>query len=155
EQLYERIVWCGPNDGSPPPFDVRPQDAWRNGALWEALQAPSLEIPLETLDLIWMMALPGMLASLQGVLKTTLSHRLKPSCQLIATLNAPMQCMMKGVCGQCACVKTVPNQPLGIVFLCESQDQFLDAIDLKELQQRLDQQPLLEKLLHLLPKPAN
>lgn len=155
EQLYERIVWCGPNDGSPPSFDVRPQDAWRNGTLWEALQDSSLGIPLETVDLIWMMTSPGMLASIQGVLKTTLGSRLTPSCQLIATLNAPMQCMMKGVCGQCACVKTTPNQPPGIVFLCESQDQFLDAIDLKELQQRLDQQPLLEKLLHLLPKPAN
>ncbi|MGL4825270.1 MAG: FAD-dependent oxidoreductase, partial [Alphaproteobacteria bacterium] len=155
ERLYEQIVWCGPNDGSPPSFDVRPQDAWRNGALWEAFQDPSLEIPLETVDLLWMMASPGMLASLQGVLKTTLGPRLKPSCQLVATLNAPMQCMMKGVCGQCACVKTAPNQPPDIAFLCEFQDQLLDAIDLKELQQRLDQQPLLEKLLHLLPKPAN
>ncbi len=155
EQLYEQIVWCGPDDGSPPSFDVRPQDAWRNGALPEMLQDPSLGIPLKTVDLIWMMTSPGILATLQDVLKTILGPRLKPSCQLIATLNAPMQCMMKGVCGQCACVKMPPNQPPEIVFLCESQDQPLDAIDLNGLQQRLGQQPLLEKLLHLPPKPAN
>ncbi|MGL5784066.1 MAG: FAD-dependent oxidoreductase [Alphaproteobacteria bacterium] len=155
EQLYERIVWCGPDDGIPPPFDVRPQDAWRNGALPGVLQDPSLPLPLETLDFIWMMASPGMLVSIQDILKTRFASRLKPSCQLIATLNAPMQCMMKGICGQCACVKAPPHKPPEIAFLCEFQDQPLEAIDLKGLQQRLGQQPLLEKLLHLPPKPAN
>jgi NADPH-dependent glutamate synthase beta subunit-like oxidoreductase len=175
EACYERVVWCGPEKRADkgaykgaynglPPFAVRPQDAWQGGspidflqglsqgtpqvALQDTLQDTSL-IPLETVDVIWMMASPGMLASLQTVLNTDLASRLKPSCERIATLNAPMQCMMKGVCGQCACVKQLPDQPQAVVFLCETQDQPLDAIHLTGLQHRLRQQPLTEKLLQL------
>lgn len=62
---------------------------------------------------------------------------------MICSINSPMQCMMKGICGQCI-QKT--NDKKGYIFSCICQDQNSDIIDFKVLHSRLRQNSLLEKI---------
>jgi len=63
----------------------------------------------------------------------------------ITSLNAPMQCMMKGVCGQCLQRKTNANGDPEYFYACANQDQSSDSIDFKHLHARCEQNSLLEK----------
>ncbi|NRB10085.1 MAG: 2-polyprenylphenol hydroxylase [Rickettsiaceae bacterium] len=63
--------------------------------------------------------------------------------RLICSLNSPMQCMMKGICGQC--LQKV-NSSDGYIFSCKMQDQRADIIDFTVLKNRLGQNSLLEKI---------
>ncbi len=65
---------------------------------------------------------------------------------MICSINSPMQCMMKGICGQCV-QKT--NNKNGYIFSCACQDQNSDIIDFKTLKHRLSQNSLLEKMAEM------
>ncbi|XVN42206.1 MAG: FAD-dependent oxidoreductase [Candidatus Rickettsia vulgarisii] len=62
---------------------------------------------------------------------------------LIVSVNSPMQCMMKGICGQC--IQKVTDERR-YVFTCACQKQDSRAIDFEGLKNRLEQNSLLEKL---------
>ncbi len=62
--------------------------------------------------------------------------------QMICSLNSPMQCMMKGICGQC--IQKVDDER-GYIFSCTAQDQDSDIINFKVLRNRLEANSLLEK----------
>ncbi|MFZ9180631.1 MAG: FAD-dependent oxidoreductase [Rickettsiales bacterium] len=63
----------------------------------------------------------------------------------IASLNANMQCMMKGVCGQCLQKRVKANGEIEYFFSCASQDQNSDELDFQMLHDRCMQNSLLEK----------
>jgi hypothetical protein len=70
---------------------------------------------------------------------------LHPKIRAFASINAPMQCMMKGICGQC--LQAVRDPATGLekfIFTCESQDQGLFDIDFEQLKARLSQNTVLE-----------
>ncbi|PCJ25942.1 MAG: 2-polyprenylphenol hydroxylase [Rickettsiales bacterium] len=69
--------------------------------------------------------------------------RLFGSAEMICSINSPMQCMMKGICGKCI-QKT--SDARGYIFTCECQDQNSDIIDFDALEKRLAQNSLLEKI---------
>ncbi len=62
--------------------------------------------------------------------------------RMICSLNSPMQCMMKGICGQC--IQKVDDER-GYIFSCTAQDQDSDIINFKVLKDRLEANSLLEK----------
>ena len=64
------------------------------------------------------------------------------SAEIEYIINAPMQCMMKGICGQCI----VPKKDNDVIFSCRCQNQKSDTIDLYSLRNRLEQNKLFEKL---------
>ena len=66
---------------------------------------------------------------------------------LICSLNSPMQCMMKGICGQC--VQKV-NDAREYIFSCACQDQNAQVVDFPNLKARLKQNSLQEKLANFL-----
>jgi NADPH-dependent glutamate synthase beta subunit-like oxidoreductase/NAD(P)H-flavin reductase len=66
-----------------------------------------------------------------------------PNAKITYSINSPMQCMMKGICGQCI-QKT--NDAKGYIFSCACQDIDADNIDLKSLHNRLSQNSLFEKI---------
>nr|WP_253308284.1 palindromic element RPE3 domain-containing protein [Rickettsia endosymbiont of Ceutorhynchus assimilis] len=68
------------------------------------------------------------------------------SAELIVSVNASMQCMMKGVCGQC--VQKVKGDK-SYIFVCSCQDQNAEIIDFPSLKNRLQQNSLQEKLQKL------
>ncbi len=64
------------------------------------------------------------------------------SCSSKASINAPMQCMLGGVCGQCL-IQDSDNSP---IFICKNQDQKLNSLIMQRLNVRLSQNSLLEKI---------
>jgi NADPH-dependent glutamate synthase beta subunit-like oxidoreductase/NAD(P)H-flavin reductase len=70
-----------------------------------------------------------------------------PHAELVCSLNSPMQCMMKGICGQC--VQKVEDARK-YIFSCVCQDQDADIVDFQNLKDRLAQNSLQEKLARYL-----
>ena len=64
--------------------------------------------------------------------------------RMICSLNSPMQCMMKGICGQC--LQKVDDER-GYIFSCAAQDQDSDIVDFEVLRDRLGANSLLEKMI--------
>ena len=86
-----------------------------------------------------------MMAAVAAAHADWLGARLAPGHRAIASINSPMQCMMKGVCGQC--VQRIRDPKSGVerhVFTCGAQDQALDQIDFTNLTTRLQQNTLQE-----------
>jgi hypothetical protein len=76
-----------------------------------------------------------------------LAPYLKPGHRAIASINSPMQCMMKEICAQClqAHVDPVTGRET-VVYSCFNQDQPLDCVDFATLAARLRQNSVQEKL---------
>jgi len=62
----------------------------------------------------------------------------------ISSLNSPMQCMMKGVCGQCIQKKYI-NGKANYFYSCANQDHNSDELDFQHLHNRCEQNSLAEK----------
>jgi NADPH-dependent glutamate synthase beta subunit-like oxidoreductase/NAD(P)H-flavin reductase len=72
---------------------------------------------------------------------------LKTEHTAIASINSPMQCMMKGICAQCLQMHEDPNTGMiTYVYSCVNQDQDMNKVNFKHLNQRLKQNSLSEKL---------
>jgi hypothetical protein len=78
---------------------------------------------------------------------TVLAPYLKPGHRAIASINSPMQCMMKEICAQCLQPHRDPETgKVTYVFSCFNQDQLIDQVDFPGLAARLSQNSLQEKL---------
>jgi len=70
--------------------------------------------------------------------------------EAIASINSPMQCMMKEVCAQCLQRHVDPaTGKESYIFSCFNQDQKMDFVDWKHLNERLRQNTVQEKLSNL------
>src|SRR5690606_35516617 len=68
----------------------------------------------------------------------------------IGSINSPMQCMMKEICAQCLQRHVDPATGKHFyVCSCFQQDQDLDMVDFNNLNTRLRQSSMQEKLSHL------
>src|SRR3954447_8989033 len=90
-----------------------------------------------------------------------LAPLLNPRHLAIASINSPMQCMMKEVCAQCLQKHVDPQTGKEtIIFSCFNQDQEMDRVDFPNLAARLRQNTVQEKLAslwfdYLLTQPAD
>ena len=65
----------------------------------------------------------------------------------IASINSPMQCMMKAVCAQCLQRHVDPvTGKEEFVFTCVNQDQLMDEVDFGNLSRRLRANSVMEKI---------
>src|SRR5438874_13085678 len=88
-----------------------------------------------------------MMAAVAAARHSVLKSHLKPGCRGIASINSPMQCMMKEICAQCLQPHRDPaSGKLSYVFSCFNQDQSMDVVDFAALSARLDQNTVQEKL---------
>jgi NAD(P)H-flavin reductase len=79
-----------------------------------------------------------------------LQPHLNPNHIGIGSINSPMQCMMKDVCAQCLQRHVDPATGREeFIFSCYNQDQDLDRVDFNNLQARLRQNSVQEKLSNL------
>ncbi len=91
-----------------------------------------------------------MMAAVARARKDALAPHLSPGHVGIASINSPMQCMMKEVCAQCLQKHVDPATGREeIVFSCFNQDQKLDEMDWGNLAARLRQNTVSEKLTNL------
>ncbi len=107
-------------------------------------------IPLSQVDRMIVIGSDRMMAAVARARKSVLAAHLRPDHVGIASINSPMQCMMKEVCAQCLQKHVDPaTGKEEIVFSCFNQDQKLDEMDWGNLAARLRQNTVSEKLTGL------
>jgi NAD(P)H-flavin reductase len=152
EAAADTVVWCC--DETPGFEPGRPQDRAFAGNIVEAMRAwadgrlaPPPDAPaLQQADRIIAIGSDRMMAAVAAARHGPLQPFLKPEHRAIGSINSPMQCMLKEVCGQCLQPHKDPlNGKVSLVFSCFEQDQPLDHVDFAALHQRLGQNSLQEK----------
>ena len=151
ERAADAIVWCC--DEAPGFAPGRPQDRAFVGNLVETLAAygrgdlGTPAIPLSAADHIIAIGSDGMMAAVAAARRSVLVSCLKPGHTAIASINSPMQCMMKEICAQCLQRHVDPRTGVeNVVFSCANQDQNLDQVDFDNLRARLSQNSVQERL---------
>ena len=163
EDAADIIVWCTAAGESIVPG--RPQDraltgdfmeiltAYAGGALGASVEVAikSPQIPLQTVDRILVIGTNRLLRMVQEARAGVLRPYLTKSVEVVASINSPMQCMLKGVCSQCLQwhVDLDTGKRTRAVFSCFCQDQPLGVIDLDNLDARLGQNRAQERLTSL------
>ncbi|MDE3154220.1 MAG: pyridine nucleotide-disulfide oxidoreductase, partial [Acidobacteriota bacterium] len=151
EASTDQVIWSTDMGASIAP--ARPQDhhfrgnivqamlAYHAGELGEAL------VPLPTVDRIIAIGSDRMMAAVKAARHGVLAPHLKKGHVSIASINSPMQCMMKEICAQCLQKHIDPETGKEFfVFSCFNQDQLMDQVDFPNLAARLRQNTVEEKL---------
>jgi NADPH-dependent glutamate synthase beta subunit-like oxidoreductase/NAD(P)H-flavin reductase len=154
ERAADVIVWCC--DEAPGFAAERPQDKAFVGNIVAAIDAYGSgklgvqPISLGDVDRVIAIGSDGMMAAVARARADILAQHLKPGHKAIASINSPMQCMMKEICAQCLQVHRDPATGVeSVVFSCFNQDQDLDRVDFASLRARLGQNGVQEKLTRL------
>jgi len=165
EAASDLIVWSV--DAGAPIQAGRPQDKNFVGNIVEAMVAYAegklgdTPLLLQEVDRIIAIGSDRMMNGVKMARHDVLAPYLKPGHLAIGSINSPMQCMMKEVCAQCLQkhVDPITGKEIWPVFSCFNQDQVLDEVDFKNLNDRLKQNSVQEKLtnktLDLLLKKEN
>ncbi len=155
EAAADAVIWaCEEAPGLPA---SRPQDRSCVGNVIDALVAwqegrlGPTAIDLAEIDRIVAIGSDRMMAAVKAARGGVLKPWLKDGHVAIASINSPMQCMMKEVCAQCLQPHVDPgtgrrSEP---VFSCFNQDQPMDRVDFDALSERLAQNGVQEKLTRL------
>jgi len=162
EKAADVVIWCC--DEEPGFKPSRAQDRAFVGNIVQAMDAyaegrlgaPSIR--LDDCDRLIAIGSDRMMAGVAKARHDVLKKHLKPRHFAIGSINSPMQCMMKEICAQCLQPHIDPvTGKTSYVFSCFNQDQPLDEVDFKSLNERLKQNSLAEKvtarwLRHCLPE---
>jgi hypothetical protein len=151
EAAADVVVWaCDQAPGFAP---GRPQDLSFVGNIVEAMVAyqegrlGAKAIDLGEVDRIIAIGSDAMMAAVARARHQVLKPFLKPQHHAVASINSPMQCMMKEVCAQCLQPHRDPvTGEQSVVFSCFNQDQEMDRVDFAALKARLTQNGVQEKL---------
>ena len=157
EEASDVLVWAvDPGPGVDALPTTRPQDKSCVGNIIHAMEAYAkgelgpTEIPLRNIDHLVVIGSDRMMAAVKEARSGVLEPYLKPNHVAIGSINSPMQCMMKGVCAQCLCKHLDPETgDEHFEYSCFNQDQRLDEVDFPNLNARLRQNSVQEKLTDL------
>jgi NAD(P)H-flavin reductase len=151
ETAADVVIWCC--DEAPGFAATRSQDRSFVGNIVEAMSAyasgalGAQTIPFADCDRIIAIGSDRMMQAVGAARHTVLAPYLKPGHRAIASINSPMQCMMKEICAQCLQLHRDPvTGKVSYVFSCFNQDQPMDAVDFPGLAARLTQNSVEEKL---------
>jgi NADPH-dependent glutamate synthase beta subunit-like oxidoreductase/NAD(P)H-flavin reductase len=163
EDLYKReeiesdtdqVVWS--TDTGAPIAPGRPQDTHFRGNIVQAMVAYAkgelgeARVPLPSVSRIIAIGSDRMMAAVKAARHAVLAPYLQPGHVGIASINSPMQCMMKEVCAQCLQKHVDPaTGKEEFIFSCFNQDQEMDRVDFSNLNARLRQNTVQEKLSNL------
>jgi NADPH-dependent glutamate synthase beta subunit-like oxidoreductase/NAD(P)H-flavin reductase len=154
EAATDQVIWS--TDMGAEIAAGRPQDRHFRGNIVQAMlayQAGELGprvVPLDTVDRIIAIGSDRMMAAVKAARHGVLAPHLKKDHVSIASINSPMQCMMKEVCAQCLQKHVDPaTGKETIIFSCFNQDQEMDRVDFPNLAARLRQNTVQEKLSNL------
>jgi NADPH-dependent glutamate synthase beta subunit-like oxidoreductase/NAD(P)H-flavin reductase len=154
ENATDQVIWA--TDMGEEIIPQRPQDAHFRGNIVQAMIAyaeghlGNQTVKLSDVDRIIAIGSDRMMNGVKEARYTTLKPFLKENHTAIGSINSPMQCMMKEVCAQC--LQRHVNPHTGeefFVFSCFNQDQNLDTVDFKNLNERLKSNSIQEKLSDL------
>ncbi len=154
EKVTDKVVWA--SDFGDEITPNRPQDAHFRGNIVQAMIAYAegnlgdQTVDLKDVDRIIAIGSDRMMNGVREARHATLKPYLKENHTAIGSINSPMQCMMKEVCAQC--LQRHVNPHTGeefFVFSCFNQDQHLDFVDFKNLNDRLRANSIQEKLTNM------
>jgi len=154
ENATDQVVWA--TDFGDEIMPQRPQDAHHRGNIVQAMIAYAegklgdAKVDLKDIDRIIAIGSDRMMNGVREARHTTLKPYLNQHHVAIGSINSPMQCMMKEVCAQC--LQRHVNPHTGeefFVFSCFNQDQHLDFVDFKNLNERLRANSIQEKLTNM------
>ena len=151
ELAADVVVWC--SDDAPGFTPGRPQDRAYVGNIVQAIKAYASgelghpEIELEQVDRIIAIGSDRMMAAVAAARHGELKAYMKPDHHAYGSINSPMQCMMKEICGQCIQEHyDISTGEKTYVFSCFNQDQKLDCVNFPALNARLRQNSVQEKM---------
>src|SRR5450432_58967 len=151
EAATDQVIWSV--DGGPLPEARRAEDRVFQGNVVQAMLAfakgelGEAKVPLPSCQRIIAIGSDRMMAAVKEARHGILKPHFKPGHVAIASINSPMQCMMKEICAQCLQKHVDPTTGKEtIIFSCSNQDQLQDFEDWKNLAARLRQNTVQEKL---------
>ena len=154
EEATDQVIWS--NDFGSQIKPRRPQDRTITANIIQAMIAYSkgeLELnstkpmfDLKNINRIIAIGSDRMMKAIKEERTGILKDYINPVHVAIASINSPMQCMMKEVCAQCMQrhVDIVSGKEK-FVFTCFNQDQQMDEVDFDNLNARLKNNSVLEK----------
>ncbi|MDM7921538.1 MAG: FAD-dependent oxidoreductase, partial [Pyrinomonadaceae bacterium] len=154
EGATDQVIWA--TDAGVEIAPHRQQDAHFRGNIVQAMiayaegQLGERTVDLKEVDRIIAIGSDRMMNGVREARHSTLKPFLKEQHVAIGSINSPMQCMMKEVCAQC--LQRHVNPHTGeefFVFSCFNQDQHLDFVDFKNLNDRLRANSVQEKLTNM------
>ncbi|MCA1555991.1 MAG: FAD-dependent oxidoreductase, partial [Acidobacteria bacterium] len=155
EAATDQIVWATDTGAEIEPH--RTQDRHFRGNIVQAMKAyaggelggaPMFD--LRAAQRIIAIGSDRMMAAVKAARHGVLAEHLSPAHIGVGSINSPMQCMMKEVCAQCLQRHVDPQTGAeSFVFSCFNQDQPLDQVDFKNLNDRLRANTVQEKLANM------
>lgn len=146
EEAAYQVVWCC-DEGV---LKInRPNDLSLHCNIVEAIKSYGISNPekLKNIDRIIVIGSDKMMKAVAFARHNSLRGYFKESHVAIGSINSPMQCMMKEICGQCLQRNIDPiTGEENYVFSCFNQDQQLDCVDFENLSARLSQNSAQEKI---------
>jgi NADPH-dependent glutamate synthase beta subunit-like oxidoreductase/NAD(P)H-flavin reductase len=151
EVATDQVIWC--TDSGVEIAPRRESDVHYRGNIVQAMLAYAkgeLGKPIVKLKEVHRIIAIGsdrMMNAVRDARHGVLAPFLDPRHVAVASINSPMQCMMKEVCAQCLQRHVDPKTGKeSFVFTCYNQDQDLDAVDFENLRARLKQSSTQEKV---------
>jgi NAD(P)H-flavin reductase len=140
-------------DAGEPIEPRRPQDLTCVGTIIDAMvryatgELGPAPLPLREAARIIAIGSDRMMAAVARGRREVLRPYLNENHVAIASINSPMQCMMKAVCAQCLQRHVDPvTGKEEFVFTCVNQDQVMDEVDFGNLSRRLRGNSVMEKI---------
>jgi NADPH-dependent glutamate synthase beta subunit-like oxidoreductase/NAD(P)H-flavin reductase len=150
----DQVIWASDMGDAIEPS--RPQDSHFRGNIVQAMVAYAegklgpQQVKLSDVTRIIAIGSDRMMNAVRLARHGVLQPHLNPDHVGIGSINSPMQCMMKEVCAQCLQRHVDPESGREeFIFSCYNQDQDLDRVDFNNLQARLRQNSVQEKLSNL------
>ncbi|MEZ4301268.1 MAG: FAD-dependent oxidoreductase [Polyangiaceae bacterium] len=154
EVATDQVIWCTDTGAEIPPN--RDQDRHYRGNIVQAMVAYAKgelggeQFKLSAVRRIIAIGSDRMMNAVREARHGVLAPHLDPTHVGIASINSPMQCMMKEVCAQCLQKHVDPQTGKEtIIFSCFNQDQLIDHVDFKNLNSRLRSNSAQEKVANL------
>jgi NAD(P)H-flavin reductase len=151
EAATDQVIWSSDTGADIVPG--RPQDAHFRGNIVQAMVAygegtlGTPLVPLRDVSRIIAIGSDRMMAAVKAARFAALAPYIRRDHVGIGSINSPMQCMMKEICAQCLQKHVDPATGREeFIFSCFNQDQELDKVDFPNLNARLRQNTVQEKL---------
>lgn len=150
EAAADQVVWaCDEQELS----KNRSDDHSYKGNIIQAMHAyasgaiANRSISFEEVDRVLVIGSDKMMAAVAYARHNSLKQYFNKAHIAIGSINSPMQCMMKEICGQCIARHLDPQTGVeSYVYSCSNQDQLLDCVDFNHLDSRLRQNEITESL---------
>lgn len=151
EAATDQVVWSIDSGELPKPR--RPQDRAFRGNIVESMRTfatgglGDVVVRLEDCQRMIAIGSDRMMAAVTRARHGILHPHMRPGHVALASINSPMQCMLKEVCAQCLQRHVDPvTGKESFIFTCFNQDQPQDTVDWSHLAARLRQNTVQEKL---------